>query len=293
MTDNPLRVMMVEDDDNDHALLVAACRRRQVPCVIERHATGSLGWEALLVARDGGCPPGLVILDLGLPDITGLELLKRIRADEDIAALPVMLLTGSVELDDREFCTAADHYFVKPRVAEDWATITGLISAYAVHAQLPPIGFGTGVKRRQPQLLHVEDNPDDRFLFSLAFARSGLRGMLHQVVSAPEALDFLRRQGDYHDAPVPDIIVLDLGLPGDDGRSLLASLRADSRFRAIPVIILTGSECFDDIQLCRDLLVIDYVIKPQTSQQLSEFISTFRQWIASSMSGVTQGPTNR
>ena len=69
MTDKPLRVMMIEDDDNDHNLLVAACRRQQVSCEIERHATGIQGWEALLVARDEGRLPALVILDLDLPGI--------------------------------------------------------------------------------------------------------------------------------------------------------------------------------------------------------------------------------
>lgn len=286
MADGLLRVLMVEDNDNDHALLVDACRRQRVACVVERHATGTQGWEALVAARDAGRLPGMVILDLDVPGIGGFELLERIRADEELALLPVMMLTGSTALDDREYCAAADHYFVKPRVFEGWAPIIGLIAAYAARAQRPVVETNGPVKRRLPHLLHVEDNPDDRFIFSLAFARSGLRGMLHQVVSAADALAFLSRQGDYHDAPAPDIIVLDLVLPGEDGHSLLASLRADPRFRAIPVIIFTGQESYDDIGHCRDLLVIDYVVKPNTPQQLSEFIGTFRQWIGSSMSGI-------
>lgn len=292
MADGLLRVMMVEDNDNDHALLVDACRRHGVACTIERHATGTHAWEALVTARDAGRLPALVLLDLDLPGIGGLDLLKRIRADEELALLPVMMLTGSTAPDDREYCAAADHYFVKPRVFEGWAAITGLIAAYAARAQRPMSETSVPLKRRLPHLLHVEDDPDDRFIFSLAFARSGLRGMLHQAVSAADALAFLARQGDYHDAPTPDIIVLDLVMPGEDGHSLLASLRADPRFRAIPVIIFTGYERYDDIEHCRDLLVIDYVVKPQSPQQLSEFIGTFRQWISSSMSGI-MGPASR
>jgi chemotaxis family two-component system response regulator Rcp1 len=292
MADGPLHVMMVEDNDNDYALLADACRRQRVPCMIERHATGTQGWAALLAARDAGALPGMIILDLDLPGIAGFELLERMRADEKMAALPVMMLTGSIARDDREYCAAADHYFIKPRQAEGWITITSLLAAYAMRKYRPAADPDSAAKRRMPNLLHIEDNADDRFLFSLAFARSGLRGMLHQVSSADDALAFLCKEVDYHDAPTPDIIVLDLGLSGGDGRSFLANLRGDPRFRVIPVIILTGSERYDDIEICRDLLVIDYVIKPQTSQQLSEFIGTFRQWMSSSMSGVA-GPAER
>lgn len=290
MSDVPLCVMMVEDDDADHALLVNACRNRQVPCVIDRYRTGTLGWEALIGARDAGRLPGLVILDIALPGIAGFDLLNNIRSDDDLAALPVMMLTGSVVTDDRQYRAAADHYFVKPQVSDDWAAITCLIATYAARSRQPIVEPAMApIKRKMPQLLHIEDEPDDRFLFSMAFACSGLRGTLHQVVSASDALAFLCRQGDYHDAPTPDLIILDLGLPGEGGSSFLATMRGDARFRSIPVIILTGSESYDDVQHCRDLLVIDYVIKPRTSQQLSEFIGTFRQWLSSSMSGI-MGP---
>jgi CheY-like chemotaxis protein len=290
MADTVLRVLMVEDDDSDHELLAAACRRLQVPCRIERHATGKLGWDALCAARDGGTLPGLVILDLDLPVISGFELLERIRGDEELGLLPVMMLTGSTILDDREHCAAADHYFIKPVVAEGWSVIAALVSAYATRAQPDTPGSGPVARRRPPQLLHIEDSPDDRLIFSLAFARSGLRGMLHQVESVREAFAFLGHQGSYHDAPTPDLIVLDLGLAGEDGRSLLDTLRRDERFRAIPIIILTGSESLEDIRHCRELLVLDYVLKPKSAQQLSEFIGTFRQWFQSSMHGVPLWP---
>jgi chemotaxis family two-component system response regulator Rcp1 len=77
------------------------------------------------------------------------------------------------------------------------------------------------------------------------------------------ALDFLRRDG-----PRPDLILLDLNLPGKDGRELLAELRADPTLHTIPVVVLTTSGAAGDIQRTYDLAATAYVTKPVDASEL-------------------------
>jgi chemotaxis family two-component system response regulator Rcp1 len=123
-------------------------------------------------------------------------------------------------------------------------------------------------------------------MFSQAFAKSGLNGVLNSVATASDALLFLNRLGPHKDAIRPRLIVLDLSLPRFDGREFLEVLRGNPRFRDISVIILTGSESFRDMQKSRDLGATDYVVKPKTQQELIELIASFGHWLIGSSSGI-------
>ncbi len=77
-----------------------------------------------------------------------------------------------------------------------------------------------------------------------------------------QAVDFLRHQGKYADAPTPDLIVLDLNLPRGDGRSLLSQLKSDRNLSMIPVVIFTTSQAHADITHCYELGANCYLVKP-------------------------------
>jgi two-component system, chemotaxis family, response regulator Rcp1 len=97
------------------------------------------------------------------------------------------------------------------------------------------------------QILLVEDNPDDVWLIQRAFRDSHPPCIVHVAEDGVEATAFLRQQGDYVDAPRPDLILLDLNLPKKDGSQVLAEIKADERLKHIPVIILTSSDSEEDI----------------------------------------------
>ena len=97
------------------------------------------------------------------------------------------------------------------------------------------------------EVLLVEDNPGDVRLTQEAFKEGKLRNGLRVVMDGVEAMAFLRREGEYADAPRPDIILLDLNLPKMDGREVLAEIKADDELKSIPVIILTTSDAEEDI----------------------------------------------
>ncbi len=121
--------------------------------------------------------------------------------------------------------------------------------------------------RRTPGagILCVEDDSDDRLLVEMAHRDSGVVNQLEFVADSDEALEYLRRVGRYADRAgkdQPGIILLDLNLPGTDGRETLVILKADPTLRRIPVIVLTTSSARRDIAASYDNGANSYIVKP-------------------------------
>lgn len=112
------------------------------------------------------------------------------------------------------------------------------------------------------EILMVEDNPGDVRLTVEALKEGKVRNKLHVVEDGVEAMAFLRGEGEYADAPRPDLILLDLNLPKKDGREVLAEIKGDPNLRRIPVVVLTVSEANEDILKTYDLHANCYVTKP-------------------------------
>ena len=111
-------------------------------------------------------------------------------------------------------------------------------------------------------ILLVEDDPGDVLMTEEAFADYKVANRLSVVSDGESAMAFLRQEGEYAEAPTPDLILLDLHLPRMDGREVLAEIKNDSRLRRIPVVILTTSEAEEDILRSYNLHANAYVTKP-------------------------------
>jgi chemotaxis family two-component system response regulator Rcp1 len=88
-----------------------------------------------------------------------------------------------------------------------------------------------------------------------------------------EALAFLRREGEWADAPRPDLVLLDLNLPRKDGRQVLEEMKTDPALRHIPVVVLTSSQAEQDIVRAYDLHANCYITKPV---DLDQFITVVK-----------------
>lgn len=126
---------------------------------------------------------------------------------------------------------------------------------------------------RPVEILLVEDNPGDVHLTLEAFKEAKVRNHISVADDGMKAMAFLRHEGEYKNAPLPDLILLDLNLPRKDGREVLAEIRLDPKLTRIPVVIMTTSQAEEDIAKAYDLHVNCYISKPM---DLDQFIKVTR-----------------
>jgi CheY-like chemotaxis protein len=114
-------------------------------------------------------------------------------------------------------------------------------------------------------ILLVEDSPEDFEITVRAFRRTNMANPIHRCTDGEDALDYLYQRGTYADpalAPRPAIILLDLNLPGTDGREVLAEIKQHERLKLIPVVVLTTSADEVDIRNCYLAGANSFVQKP-------------------------------
>jgi len=126
---------------------------------------------------------------------------------------------------------------------------------------------------KTPEILMVDDNPADIDLTSEVLAQSKRHFHVSAVSDGAEAICFLRRQGKYAQAPLPDLVILDLNLPRKDGCEVLSKIKADPALARIPVVIFTTSQANSDIAQCYKLGANCYLKKPGN---LPEFVAVVR-----------------
>jgi two-component system, chemotaxis family, response regulator Rcp1 len=128
------------------------------------------------------------------------------------------------------------------------------------------------------EILLVEDNPGDIRLTKEALCEAKVSNNLNVVYDGVEALRFLKREGEYSNAPRPDIIFLDLNLPKMDGREVLAVIKDDSTLRRIPVVVLTTSNAEQDIIKSYDLHANCYINKPVDLDQFIKIVTSIENF---------------
>ncbi len=130
--------------------------------------------------------------------------------------------------------------------------------------------------RRPVEILLVEDSPSDVHLTHVAIEESGTGNNLHVVRNGVEAIAFVRRQGPYATAPRPDLVLLDLNLPGKNGFEVLKELKTNGDLRRIPVVVLSTSELQEDVERSYELQANCYVTKPTDVDRFIEVIQTIQ-----------------
>lgn len=124
------------------------------------------------------------------------------------------------------------------------------------------------------ELLLVEDNQGDVVLVREALKASPIQVSLHVVTDGEEALAFIRQQGPYTQAAQPDLILLDLNLPKQNGRAVLTAMHADPALKSIPVAVLTSSDKRQDIMDSYALGANCYLQKPMELEAYFTLIQT-------------------
>ena len=131
-------------------------------------------------------------------------------------------------------------------------------------------------------ILLADDDADDRLLTRDALAESRGAAVLHSVCDGDDLMNYLQHRGPYQDAaaaPRPDLILLDLSMPGKSGFQALAEIKATDGLKHIPVVILTTSNQEEEIRQCYDLGASSFVTKPVRFESLVQVMKSIdRYW---------------
>ena len=131
------------------------------------------------------------------------------------------------------------------------------------------------------RILLVEDDEADIMLAQRAFERANIWNKMDVVRNGQEALDYIYNHGNFTDRtkyPRPGLILLDLNLPGIDGRDVLDKLHKDSHMKTIPVVIISTSDYERDIEFGRAREVQHYLIKPIQVDNIMETFTAIRSF---------------
>jgi two-component system, response regulator len=131
-----------------------------------------------------------------------------------------------------------------------------------------------------PHILIVEDNADDYEATERSFRRAHFVNPISWCQSGQAALDFLHYSGQYAKRPrsQPDLMLLDLNMPGVDGRKVLQIVKGDHSLKSIPIVVLTTSTAPGDIEDCYALGASTYIQKPVEFHGLADAIRTMKDY---------------
>jgi CheY-like chemotaxis protein len=124
------------------------------------------------------------------------------------------------------------------------------------------------------EILLVEDSPSDIRLTVEALKEAKLRNQLHVVEDGEAAMEFLRDPA----RPRPDLILLDLNLPGLDGREVLEQVKSDPDLALIPVVVLTTSRAEEDVLKAYQLRTNCYITKPVDLDQFIRVVQSIQEF---------------
>lgn len=127
------------------------------------------------------------------------------------------------------------------------------------------------------RILLVEDNEADVYLFRKALQSAGLEFELIVMDDGGKAIEFVRGEGEHAGRAIPDLAVIDLSLPKNDGVQVLEAIRADERFACTPVIV-TSSSAMPPARLNeRHLQVARYITKPPDLEEFLQIGSALKE----------------
>ena len=265
-------LLIIEDDEAEQMGLSGLLEGEDVNITSVR-----TGQEAIRAVQESHFD--CAIIDLGLPDIDGVDLLRKIRAELGASNLPVIVHTGK-DLDSRELQELND--LADAVVAKDVRSLDRLlhetsIFLHRIESQMPEEARRRLVERDQSEIslvgkkvLIVDDDIRNIFAVTSLLERHGMD--IIYAESGQEGLDQLRKHGEALDA-----VLMDIMMPGMDGYETTRAIRQMPLFKDLPVIAVTAKAMKGDREKCIDAGASDYITKPVNVEQL---ISILRLWIA-------------
>ncbi len=281
------KIILVIEDSKTSRKVISLVLKRQGYEIVEA-TTGTEGLTKLTHLL-----PDLVLLDVMLPDMDGYQILSKIRSDDRLKEVPVVMLTGKRSSVDRMkgIASGANEYLTKPF---DPAKLIKVIERFMgeckkpvpVHvAKVPAVKISRTVKKTPraivvpaakttakphlttgPSILIVEDSPTTRKVISMVLTRKGY--FLREATTGAEALRLINTEA-------PDLILLDAMLPDMSGYEILSQLKESETFRQIPVVMLTAKIGATDRQKGLQAGAVAYLTKPFNPDELHSTVAQY------------------
>jgi hypothetical protein len=265
------RLLVVEDDKTQREAIVSLIGHEDVDITAVESAE-----DALAALRD--TPFDCIVLDLGLKDMSGFDLLERVKSDPERHDIPIIVYTGK-ELSPQEETRLrkyAETIIVKDVKSPERLLDETALFLHRVESTLPEH------KRRMLERLHTADavfhdkkvlivDDDVRNIFSLT---SVLEEHGMEVAFAENGRDAIAWLEDHPDGA--DVILMDVMMPGMDGYETTRAIRERPEWRATPIIALTAKAMKGDRDKCIAAGASDYITKPVDTEQL---LSLMRVWL--------------
>jgi len=264
------RLLIVEDNKAEQMSIRELLGHDDIEIV-----NAETGGEALAALKTGPCD--CVVLDLRLPDMSGFEVLERMRSDDELADVPVVVFTGR-ELsadEDAQLHTMARSIVVKGVESPERLLNETALFLHRVITDLPA-EKQTMLQRLNSSdedlvgrtVLLVDDDPRNIFALSSALERRGMNVLT--ATTGAEAITLIE------ETPSLAIVLMDIMMPEMDGYQTIEKIRQNKAYRRLPIIALTAKAMKGDREKCLLAGASDYLAKPVNTEQL---LSALRMWL--------------
>jgi len=266
------RLLVVEDNDVEQVSIKELLGHDDIEIVTVGTGEGAL---AILYEQAIDC----VVLDLRLPDISGFEVMQRIRDDETIADIPIVVFTGrdlSPE-QDAQLQDLARKVVIKGVESPERLLDETALFLHRVVTDLPPQKQAmleklhrSDEELRGRKVLVVDDDVRNIFALGSVLERHGMKVVTAQT--GREAISLLEADGGSDIA----IVLMDIMMPEMDGYQTMQLIRKQPSLRKLPIVALTAKAMKGDREKCLDAGASDYLAKPVNTEQL---LATLRLWL--------------
>ena len=265
-------LLVVEDDDISRKSIVELLQDKDKDVQIKAVGTGSEAYE-LLKTETYDC----MVLDLGLGDMSGFDLLEKIRSDKSIDKVPVIIYTGKelTKEDEAALREQAESIIIKgARSGERLLDETALF-LHRVETDLPEqkqkmlrIVHDKESVFKDKKVLIVDDDMRNVFAVSNILEERGIEVLVGKT--GKEGLECLNGHPDI------DLVLMDIMMPEMDGYEAMGEIRKQERFRYLPIIALTANAMTGERNKCLEAGASDYLAKPFDIEQM---LSLMRVWL--------------
>ena len=264
------RLLVVEDNEVERQGIVELLSHGNVDIVTAE--SGAEAWETLR-SEKFDC----MVLDLRLPDISGFELLERIRQDSDLQELPIVVFTGKdlTSADEVQLARMAESVVVKDVQSPERLLDETSLFLHLVTGELSPAKqqmlerlHQSDEALRSKKVLVVDDDVRNIFALTSLLEQHGVR-----VISAETGKDAISLLNE--DEAI-DAVLMDIMMPEMDGYETMRRIRKDPKHRLLPILALTAKAMKGDREKCLAAGASDYIAKPVNTEEL---LALLRVWL--------------